>query len=337
MNDQIEKLISIVAELREKDVSHPELGTASNFEDAQTSKQRLLAYLDGILGLALQLRDQFNRAVMESSLVQVDKTLNAVRNDVTNIEEAVAAGIHTPEFPTKRTSFLKATADRLRQSEAALHPFETALRLAKLERVVTDDAGLRQTRGELEAVLAEVGRAKAEIEKALSNVRDRITQTSVKDAESGFGQLAAAHASREKAWFVAFLIAAAALAVSIGWAVTSSLQVATLPAALVSIFRKILVITTAAVFVRLALGKYNAERNLRIIYDHRGAVLGQYTLFESAIGDDADGRVAKNQFRLELAKYIFTDPATGYISSEAAADININPVISMIEKFGPKT
>jgi len=95
------------------------------------------------------------------------------------------------------------------------------------------------------------------------------------------------------------------------------------------IIRRALVISTPAVFMQLALSKFSLERNLRIIYDHRETVLTQYRNFETAIGDDAP---AKQQFRLEIAKYIFSDPVTGYIGAAAASEVTINPVIGMIER-----
>ena len=67
----------------------------------------------------------------------------------------------------------------------------------------------------------------------------------------------------------------------------------------------------------------------RIVYDHRQTVLDQYRTFESAIGDDLE---AKNQFRLEIAKFIFSDPITGYVRADTGSELNINPVIGTIEK-----
>jgi hypothetical protein len=61
-------------------------------------------------------------------------------------------------------------------------------------------------------------------------------------------------------------------------------------------------------------------------------VLDQYRSFEAGIGDDLE---AKNQFRLEIAKYIFSDPQSAYSSTgkSSGTDININPVVSAVEKI----
>ncbi len=333
---KIEELIQKVAELRERDVSHPELGVANNFEEAEGQKRQLLAHLDSILGLALQLHSGITRPVLDTALQPIEKALGAVNKDVENIESTIALGIHTPEFPKKRQSFHEATLEHLKQFQATLHPFETTLRLAKLETAVTGDMTVEAMRRELQSALTDVARGKAEIEKALNNVRDNVTSKAVADVETGFSNLARGHAARERAWFIAFVAASVVLAVVIVWAAFGPATAASTGEAILVVFRRLLLVSAAAIFLRLALGKYNAERNLKIIYDHRGAVLSQYSLFESAIGEDGDGRVAKNQLRLELAKYIFADPSTGYISTDAAADININPVISTVERLLPK-
>ena len=85
--------------------------------------------------------------------------------------------------------------------------------------------------------------------------------------------------------------------------------------------------------MRISLKKYNLERNLKIIYDHRATVLEQYKTFENSIGDD---REAKNLFRLEIAKYIFTDPLTGYISDSQTTDLNVNPIVNIAEKLATR-
>ena len=71
----------------------------------------------------------------------------------------------------------------------------------------------------------------------------------------------------------------------------------------------------------------------RILYNHRESVLEQYRIFESVIGNDVN---AKNQFRLEIAKFIFSDPVTGYVSDSKISELNINPIIITIEKLSAK-
>ena len=81
--------------------------------------------------------------------------------------------------------------------------------------------------------------------------------------------------------------------------------------------------------LRLCLSKFNVERNLQIIYSHRQTVLDQFGYFDSAIAEAG----AKNQFRLEVAKFIFSDPVTGYIAQNSGSELNINPVVGMMEKI----
>lgn len=73
--------------------------------------------------------------------------------------------------------------------------------------------------------------------------------------------------------------------------------------------------------------------HLKIIYENRSTVLVECNNFENAIGED---REAKNRFRVEIAKYIFTDSITGYISDFQAADLSVNPVVNIAEKIASR-
>ncbi len=56
---------------------------------------------------------------------------------------------------------------------------------------------------------------------------------------------------------------------------------------------------------------------------------------EAGIGDD--NQEAENAFRLEIAKYIFSDPKSGYDNSTSAGtEINLNPIISAVESIAKK-
>lgn len=58
-------------------------------------------------------------------------------------------------------------------------------------------------------------------------------------------------------------------------------------------------------------------------------MLEQYRVFESRYRRRCPGQ---NQFRLEIAKYIFSDPVTGYVSSAGGSEINISPMVGLLEK-----
>jgi hypothetical protein len=121
------------------------------------------------------------------------------------------------------------------------------------------------------------------------------------------------------------------LAAVIGVLLTS-LDAGSLSSVLPGLFKRLLLITTPALAMRVTLGKYNLERNLRIVYDHRNTVLDQYRVFENAISDD--DLDSKNRLRLEVVKFVFSDPATGYLEEPGGRDLSVSPVVNLIEQMG---
>jgi len=169
----------------------------------------------------------------------------------------------------------------------------------------------------------------AEVEKLLNNLQDRTIKKGVADAAETFSLLRDNHANNEKNWFRAFIVAGLVTLAAVLYVAFTPLESALGYLMASAIVRRVLLISTPAVIMQLSLSKFSLERNLRIIYDHRETVLAQYRTFEAAIGDDAP---AKQQFRMEIAKYIFSDPTTGYIGAAAASEVTINPVVGLIER-----
>ena len=94
-----------------------------------------------------------------------------------------------------------------------------------------------------------------------------------------------------------------------------------------------MVLKPALVFLRIALTKYNQERHLRITYEHRTTVLKQYRSFEESMSNPS----LRDSFRFEIAKYVFSDPQTGYLDKDSSGEINFNPIISMAERSSKST
>jgi hypothetical protein len=158
----------------------------------------------------------------------------------------------------------------------------------------------------------------------------------VSEARSTFEELGKGHGKHAQGWFVVFTIAAGLTAWAAGHAALTAWFAIDTPEAIIAVFKKLLLISLPAVLMRVALAKYNLERNLGIVYAHREAVLTQYRTFEAAIGNDPAGIAATNQFRLEIAKYIFSDPVTGYVTHDGGAEVNINPMIGLLDKVVAK-
>ncbi|MCA8997533.1 MAG: hypothetical protein KDA80_11110 [Planctomycetaceae bacterium] len=182
--------------------------------------------------------------------------------------------------------------------------------------------------------LQEIEKTKQSVEKILESLRAKTMEGGVESSSDYFAKLQSSHHTRELVWCVLFCVAsiatiAAIVYVSFFHEVSSGQGIAS---ATSFALKSILIASAPVLFLKICLTKYNAERNLSIIYGHRNAVLSQYMSFEAAIGDDVE---SKNAFRLEIAKFIFSDPQTGYLNqSHDTSDINFNPIVKMVEGMG---
>lgn len=329
MSDQIQGQIAHVTSLRDANLSHPELGTVGGFERIQETKDGIAQYLLGVLSAIDDADGALDQASLEEILSEIQQFTTKIAAAIDEVNKLAASDIHKQDFPSRRDALLSALQEHGYAFRRTFKPHEALIRAARLERMMNAAEVSNVTR-EAEARLRMVDHLLSQATKALDNVQTKAMGKAVETAGASFERLRMGHAWREKWWFRGFLLAAFVTLLVIIWVATSSWTAASAPEAIAAVFRRILLISAPALFMRVALAKYNLERNLSIVYDHRDAVLAQYRTFETAIGDDAP---AKNQFRLEIAKYIFSDPATGYITQEAGAEINVSPIVGMVERI----
>jgi hypothetical protein len=329
---ELDTLIANITEYRDKDITHDELGSVGGFHEAQELKLEVSEYF---LKILRDLREVFEKA--DPVLVcHVWERINGEGRSLgsieTEIERLVKEEFNTPQFPNRRASQISSLKERIQNVKLTLQPQETAIRTLRLEKALDSKRA-----SELEAKAAEAAQKvegiHAEASKVLANLQTKVMDKGVSEARGTFNTLARAHSTQAFGWFCAFTVAACFTA----WAALHAALISWTPQdtheAIVGVFQRLLLISLPALFMRVALAKFNLERNLGIVYAHRDAVLRQYRDFESAIGDDAP---AKNQFRLEIAKYIFSDPVTGYVTPDGGSEVNINPVIGMLDKVVSK-
>lgn len=190
---------------------------------------------------------------------------------------------------------------------------------------------LKNRKEKVDDYVKQIQNDSSEAKKILSNLQDLSAKKGIKKGIETFDRLRDNHCKREWAWFRALIIAGITLVGSIIY-ILCTMEGNNSRELIHDFIQKSLIIIPLLIFFKILLTKYNIERHLRIIYDHRSTVLSQYKDFENAIGDD---HIAKNQFRLELAKIIFSDPQTGLIK-EDSNDVNLNPIVTLVEKMAPK-
>lgn len=220
---------------------------------------------------------------------------------------------------------------------------------------------LAEVRSEYIAATEELQKAYDKNKLLTSQLRDEISQNVVYKSLSSFGRLSQAHRRQECAWLVALIVSAVVLFLdvfsvtgspafdwvvsvfkpesadggsAVGQPVPATItkkigsEDVTMPGLVSQSLKNFLRIAVLLLFFRVCLTKYNAERHLRILYDHRGGALRQLLKFENTIDDEA-----KSALRLEAAKMILSDPATPYGKAETT-EINMNPTIKAFEKVG---
>ncbi|PJZ52517.1 hypothetical protein [Leptospira adleri] len=191
---------------------------------------------------------------------------------------------------------------------------------------------LEKATKDADGIIIEVKKTASEAAKILNSLRDKISSKVVDEAGNNFKNLQAEHSRYETGWFISFVISIIVLFVSVG----VSLFCYPFPedASVAKIIKytleKMVLIFLPSLVTKISLSKYRTERHLNFLYSHRSTVLSQFKEFENSISDSQD----KNQFRLEIAKYLFSDPQTGYVKDSLTTDLNFNPIISVMEKFG---
>lgn len=174
--------------------------------------------------------------------------------------------------------------------------------------------------------------AKAKVDDILKTLEDKMDEKAIEEQKANFAKRASEHSKLGCFWFIASVLAFACIVIAFWYVIFESPKPpSSVSEAIVIVFRRVLMITAPLMLFRICLTKYNAERNLTIIYNHRTSVLNEFDEFMGHIAEEE--KEARNAFRLEIAKYIFSDPQTGYLGKDSGSDINVNPVINMAERI----
>jgi hypothetical protein len=339
MSEHAEKIESFQAELNgilESDIAHDELGVANGFHEAQVAKNSACDYLGGVLERLAAHLNNLNDAIVAEKLAQTEQWFTQIKKQIEQINNLAESGVHEANFPNQRTKFISSVETQVTNLKKQLYPLELDLKLCELGTKLEDYEYFKNAKSKATQLVSDAESASDQIKKILAAVQDKTVQSGVDESSGQFGELLLHHRAYERNWLIATAVCALILCAAVYYAIAAfpSLpsEEQSLAALTVAFLKRLVLISIAGVFVRISLTKYNTERGLHIVYGHRQKVLDQYRTFEAGIGDDLE---AKNRFRLEIAKYIFSDPQSAYSSTGKATstDININPVVSAVEKI----
>ena len=186
----------------------------------------------------------------------------------------------------------------------------------------------------IRSAAAESARELEEIRKnaqgVLEDIRQGVARHVVNEAEGGFGKVAKSHRISQNVWLVLFVLSVVVTGLVLIWSIASYEVSDELGRNVGGFLQRALAITLPAILMRVCLAKFNIERHLHVVYKHRAVVLETYRIFQGTIAEDDHD--AKNQFRLEIARVVFSSPETGYAKASSASEINFSPVVGPIEK-----
>lgn len=330
-----ENIEILVTQLEENNITHEEHGPAGGFHEAEEVKNSTCAYIRNLLSLT---RLHYDRLSTEG----VNQSLDIIREFLTQIEK-LATSIHDitseqnrakPEYPAQRKTIITAIKKLNTQLKTNLRQFNAELKIADLEAGSSIPEDIKNILADVDRDRKKISDLAKQAEKGVSGIQSKVISEGVQVSNLHFDTLRRDHESFEKTWLIIFGISSIITIVTAIYAILSPIGEIGSIESLIIVIRKVLLVLIPATFMKISLSKYNVERNLRIIYSHRQAVLAQFEYFEKGIGDDVP---SKNELRLQVARYIFTDPETGYLGKDKGAnDININPLMVATEKILPK-
>ncbi len=334
MEKDLQQLKDEVTKLRNKNISNEDMGIQNNYIEAENIKNEITDIHLKIISDIENYSQNIPKRLTENYINIIRSHLSAFNGQVTNIEKLIKKGVHTPEYPGNRNNYI---AD-FQQNETPflnqLFNIENVFKLEKLSELLNDNDQFKTRIENAKTDLSEIDNMIKDAKQKLGDISDVSLIKTLKESAGSFDKLRENHSKFEKRWFTAFCISIILIFISVVLIFTIDLNGNSTSQIIANLIKKVLIIGVPALMMRISLKKYNLERNLKIIYDHRATVLEQYKTFENSIGDD---REAKNLFRLEIAKYIFTDPMTGYISDSQTTDLNVNPIVNIAEKLATRT
>ncbi len=327
-----------MSELIETDISYTNFDENINFIEAQNTKNEILEYLQNILDLINSPDNDLKEDLNNQALIDLENFLNSVEITMDGIKTLIKSGISQPSFKQSRENYIKSLKTQNNNNRKHFLSIANSIKLNRVNKLVD-----KQVPGEYNEQLDKILKDAETNLKSIEKIREASQKHSMDQgtdrSKQNFEMLKNKHDKYSRGWFIAFIISAILLFIAIGYSIWRNWDnnLKSIDGIIKILFQKILLISSTIISLKICLNKYNIERNLYILYDHRSTVLNQYEVFENAIGnEDENDKSAKNEFRLEIAKYIFSDPNTGYIADNKDDSLSINPVIKVIEKIVSK-
>lgn len=333
MSQEIDRSLKQVEELLDEDLSQDEqFGTESGFHEVEEVKFLVASKIKELLTELSEVSDELPEGILSRELAPISKQLSTLTNIRKQVSDAAKRKTADPQFARIRTQAINSAKSLGNSFEKDLIDAEFMVRIGQALKNQRN-LDLSEKLKEIEDIFTFAEKSKSEASEIVETLRDTAANESYKKTATSYTVLSDGHEIREWWWFGGVLAGMLGLIGAVLYVIFGSYGEGDSDTAIVEVFRRLVILGTPILVLRISLTKYNAERFLRIIYDHRSAAIEQLKLLEASIDDDLP---LKAELRLEAARIVLSDPSTTYGSSTDGSDINISPVFSAIEKATSK-
>jgi hypothetical protein len=329
--NRLKELIGQLHEIRNTDITFPTLGTGRTLESVENRKNALAEDLLWLLEDAETVAPELPTFYLRAKMVSIE---GWIRNIQTIVEGAIQVfeRANGNEFDRRRSSLITLANESGVDENISLSEFRATVQTHALLQQVKKH-NIKKKGAELDAELDKVKSSSKNVELILDSLRSKLKDRAYQETLESFTKISQRHRFHSSCWFwslIAFTLVLLGVVITVVFFPShiESLKLEPGVNTISGILRQSLLIGAALLLVRVCLTKYNAERHLRIVYDHRRAALEQLKLFEAAIQDPA----TLASIRLEAVKMLLSDPATAYASRSDVTELNVSPIFTAIEK-----
>lgn len=299
MGSEYESFLSRLKTLRDENISFDDqLGLQNGFHEIERTKNELCDTLSGILTSLEKVSGATPSSYIQARVDRLNNLIAQIDEACKRIRNTAKSNTSHPNFINSRTqihngakSWQSDSQNTIDELRLAIMAAESALKLKELSFTNFESSAAH--------VIGELNKAKDRADKIIATLQDGAASKTYKESKTSYSKLSDNHKLREWAWFWASLVAMAALSRVVYYIVFGDYAANDMPSAILLIVRKVFMLSVPLLILRISLTKYNIERFLRIVYDHRNAAISQLQLLEAAIDDD---KPAKAGLRLEAAK-----------------------------------
>ncbi|BDA80188.1 hypothetical protein LPTSP3_g31180 [Leptospira kobayashii] len=331
MEEKIEELKKLISELKSNNITFEELGN-NNFQKADAFKNEFSNYCLTILDDSIIYHSKINISILSKAINDINTVLGHISSITSKIQKLVKNGIHTPEFPNSRESSISGIKGQYENLLGLLFPLQFNIDIIKMQNEI-QQLDPTETSKKIEDELVSIKSQKKEIDKILTVLRDKTSEQFINESKNVFNSLTKIHKESEKKWFILFWITIVIFIselIFIYFNILNNFDSSKVYEIISKVLFNSFILGLLTSISRFSLSKFNAERLLRVTYEHRSVILEQYKTFELSIGDND---ILKNQLRLDIAKYIFTDPKVSFSDKNINPEINFSPIFQILEKL----